>query len=99
MAPRARTVNLITCVLVVAALSLAEGIVVPLLLAGFLAFLLALLLRRTGVLHSFTRIVLILPFAMSPALIGVSYRFMFNSEFGVLARFFGGIFPALADRA
>lgn len=77
----------------------ATFVVTSVVLTVVLAFLLALLLRRTGVFHSFTRIVLILPFAMSPALIGVSYRFMFNSEFGVLARFFGGIFPFLADRA
>lgn len=61
-----------------------------------LSFLLALLLRRKGTLHTFTRIILILPFAMSPALIGVSFRFMFNPEFGVLARGFGAIFPGLS---
>lgn len=60
-----------------------------------LAMALALLLRRKGPMHTFTRIVLILPFAMSPALIGVSYRFMFNPEFGVLAKGLGAIFPAL----
>ena len=32
---------------------------------------------------------------MSPALIGVSYRFMFNPEFGVLAKGIGAVFPAL----
>ncbi len=60
-----------------------------------LAMSLALLLRRTGRLHTFTRIVLILPFAMSPALIGVSYRFMFNPEFGVLAKGLAAVFPGL----
>jgi multiple sugar transport system permease protein len=60
-----------------------------------LAMSLALLLRRKGRMHTFTRIILILPFAMSPALIGVSYRFMFNPEFGVLAKGLGAIFPAL----
>ena len=60
-----------------------------------LAMSLALLLRRKGPLHTFTRIILILPFAMSPALIGVSYRFMFNPEFGVLAVCLGAIFPSL----
>ena len=62
-----------------------------------LAMSLALLLRRKGPLHTFTRIILILPFAMSPALIGVSYRFMFNPEFGVLAVGLGSIFPGLKD--
>jgi len=60
-----------------------------------LAMALALLLRRKGPMHTFTRIILILPFAMSPALIGVSYRFMFNPEFGVLANGIGAVFPAL----
>lgn len=61
-----------------------------------LAMSLALLLRRKGRMHTFTRIVLILPFAMSPALIGVSYRFMFNPEFGVLAKGIASVFPSLA---
>ena len=60
-----------------------------------LAMSLALLLRRTGRLHTFTRVILILPFAMSPALIGVSYRFMFNPEFGIIAKGLGAIFPWL----
>ena len=60
-----------------------------------LSVCLALLLRRQGRLHSFTRVVLILPFAMSPALIGVSFRFMFNPEFGVTARALGAVFPGL----
>lgn len=60
-----------------------------------LAMSLALLLRRKGKMHTFTRVILILPFAMSPALIGVSYRFMFNPEFGVIAKGLGAVFPAL----
>ena len=59
-----------------------------------IAMSLALLLRRKGRLHTFTRIVLILPFAMSPALIGVSFRFMFNPEFGVLSNGLA-VFPGL----
>lgn len=64
-----------------------------------LSMLLALLLRRTGRMHTFTRIILILPFAMSPALIGVSFRFMFNPEFGVLAQGLGAVFPFLKGTA
>src|SRR5512137_348737 len=41
------------------------------------ALALALLLRRAGVLQNLTRAVLILPFAVSPALVGISFRFMF----------------------
>jgi multiple sugar transport system permease protein len=57
-----------------------------------LALAVALLLRRAGVLQSMVRAVLILPFAVSPALIGVSFRFMFNGEHGVLAKLFE-LFP------
>ena len=70
-------------------------VVTSVILTVVLAMALALLLRRKGPMHTFTRIVLILPFAMSPALIGVSYRFMFNPEFGVLAKGLGAVFPAL----
>ena len=70
-------------------------VIASVILTVILAMALALLLRRKGPMHTFTRIVLILPFAMSPALIGVSYRFMFNPEFGVLAKGLGAIFPAL----
>jgi multiple sugar transport system permease protein len=70
-------------------------VVASVVLTLVLAMSLALLLRRRGPLHTFTRIILILPFAMSPALIGVSYRFMFNPEFGVLAVGLGSIFPGL----
>jgi multiple sugar transport system permease protein len=61
------------------------------------ALTLALLLRKAGALQSLTKAVLILPFAMSPALIGVSFRFMFNGEFGVFTQllnwipFFNGV--------
>jgi multiple sugar transport system permease protein len=56
---------------------------------------LALLLRRAGVLQSVTRAVLILPFAVSPALVGISFRFMFNAEMGVFTWIAGVVFPPL----
>ena len=61
------------------------------------ALLLALLLRKAGVLQSLVRAVLILPFAVSPALIGVSFRFMLNGEHGVLAKGFAAAMPWLSD--
>lgn len=70
-------------------------VVASVILTLVLAMSLALFLRRKGRMHTFTRVILILPFAMSPALIGVSYRFMFNPEFGVIAKGLGAIFPAL----
>ncbi|MGK7868101.1 carbohydrate ABC transporter permease [Falsiroseomonas sp. E2-1-a20] len=56
---------------------------------------LALLLRRAGVLASMTRAVLILPFAVSPALVGISFRFMFNAEMGVFTWLAGALVPWL----
>jgi multiple sugar transport system permease protein len=54
---------------------------------------LALLLRRAGALQSVTRAVLILPFAVSPALVGISFRFMFNAEMGVFTWLLGALMP------
>lgn len=58
---------------------------------------LAMLLAPGGRLRSSAQTLLILPFAMSPALIGVSFRFMFNPEFGLFDAFFGVLIPPLAD--
>lgn len=58
---------------------------------------LALLLAPGGRLRSGVQTLLILPFAMSPALIGVSFRFMFNPEFGLFDAVFGFVLPPLAD--
>jgi len=61
-----------------------------------LALGLALLLSKGGTLRRIVQTLLILPFAMSPALVGVSWRFMFHPEFGLFAAVFGTIFPPLA---
>lgn len=61
-----------------------------------LALGLALLLSRGGLLRQAVQTLLILPFAMSPALIGISWRFLFNPEFGLFAALFGTLFPPLA---
>nr|WP_319385501.1 sugar ABC transporter permease [uncultured Roseibium sp.] len=66
-------------------------------LTTLLALGLALLLAPGGRLRSGVQTLLILPFAMSPALIGVSFRFMFNPEFGLFDAFFGVVMPPLAD--
>ncbi len=71
--------------------------VVTVVLTTLLALGLAVLLAPGGRLRSGVQTLLILPFAMSPALIGVSFRFMFNPEFGLFDAFFGVIFPPLAD--
>ena len=72
-------------------------VTINVLLTVAVALVLALLLRRAGVLQSLVRAVLILPFAVSPALIGVSLRFMLNGEHGVLAKGFAAAFPWLSD--
>ena len=55
----------------------------------------ALLLHRAGRLNSLARTLLILPFVMSPALIGISFRFFLNAEYGVVAHIVGVLIPAL----
>lgn len=57
----------------------------------------ALLLQRVGRLNSLARTLLILPFVMSPALIGISFRFFLNAEYGVLAHLAGWLIPGLKD--
>jgi multiple sugar transport system permease protein len=57
----------------------------------------ALLLQRAGRLNTLARTLLILPFVMSPALIGISFRFFLNAEYGVLAYAIGWLVPALKD--
>ena len=62
-----------------------------------LALALALLLAPGGRFRFTVRTLLILPFAMSPALIGVSWRFMFQPDFGLFKGFFDVLIPPLAD--
>jgi multiple sugar transport system permease protein len=57
----------------------------------------ALLLHRAGRLNSLARTLLILPFVMSPALIGISFRFFLNAEYGVVANVIGLLVPPLKD--
>jgi multiple sugar transport system permease protein len=43
-----------------------------------------LLLQKTSRLSAFARVLLMLPFVISPALIGISFRFFLNPEYGVV---------------
>lgn len=43
------------------------------------------------------RVLLILPFAMSPALIGMSFRYMFNADFGVVPALLGALYAPLGQ--
>ena len=58
---------------------------------------LAILLLRAGFGQTVLRTLIILPFAMSPALIGISWRFMFNPEYGAFARTIGAVFPFMQN--
>ncbi len=70
--------------------------VVTVVLTTVLALSFALLLAPGGKFRSGVQSLLILPFAMSPALIGVSFRFMFNPEFGLFDAVFGVLMPGVA---
>lgn len=70
--------------------------VVTVVLTTLLALSFALLLAPGGRFRSGVQALLILPFAMSPALIGVSFRFMFNPEFGLFDALFGALMPGVA---
>ena len=58
---------------------------------------LAILLLRAGFGQNIVRTLIILPFAMSPALIGISWRFMLNPDYGAFARTIAAVFPFMKD--
>ena len=43
----------------------------------------AVIVQKGGLLHTLTKVLLIFPFAVSPALKGYSWRFMLNEEYGI----------------
>ncbi|MCF7934451.1 MAG: sugar ABC transporter permease [Spirochaetia bacterium] len=53
----------------------------------------AIVLQRPGLLSTFTKTLLIFPFAISPALKGYTFRYLLHPESGVLDRFFNFLFP------
>jgi len=57
----------------------------------------ALLLQKAGRLNTLARTMLILPFVMSPALIGISFRFFLNAEYGVVHHLIGLLIPVMKD--
>jgi multiple sugar transport system permease protein len=58
----------------------------------------ALLLQRVGKINSLARVLLILPFVMSPALIGISFRFFLNPEYGIGQHLIAQILPFMKDK-
>jgi len=72
--PFFQTSALTTCIFV----SLSVGIEVCLGLG------ISLLLNKDKIFHKFVKRILIIPFILCPALIGYSWRFFFNPEFGIM---------------
>lgn len=57
-----------------------------------------LLLKREGKIFSIARVLLLLPFVMSPAVIGISFKFFLNAEYGILQYLLGWFIPALEGK-
>ena len=58
---------------------------------------LAILLLRAGFAKTILRTLIVLPFAMSPALIGISWRFMFNRDYGAFERGIAAALPFMKN--
>lgn len=56
----------------------------------------AILLSKEKRILAYLRAILIIPFAMSAALIGYSWRFMLNSDYGLFDKIIGFLIPPLA---
>ena len=52
-------------------------------LSVIIGLLIAIIVQKGGFLHTITKVLLIFPFAVSPALKGFSWRFMLNEEYGI----------------
>src|SRR5699024_10442940 len=61
------------------------------------AIFVALLLSKEKRYISYLRAILIIPFALSPALVGYSWRFMLNPDYGVFDKIVGFLIPPLSD--
>lgn len=79
----------------VAVANTALFVILTVTLTTCLALGLALLLSRGGKLRRTVQTLLILPFAMSPALVGVSWRFLFHPEFGLFSWLARTVFPPM----
>lgn len=57
--------------------------VISVALSVIIGLFIAVVVQKGGTLHAFTKVLLIFPFAVSPALKGFSWRFMLNEEYGI----------------
>jgi multiple sugar transport system permease protein len=74
-----------------------EFTVISVVLSVGLGLLIALVLNNTSRLSGLTKAVLILPFAVAPALKGFSWRFMLNPDYGVYDRMIDTVLPFADD--
>lgn len=63
-----------------------------------IALAIALVLHGPGKIKTVVKIMLILPYAVAPALKGFSFRFMLNDTYGVFDSFMDTLFPFWADK-
>lgn len=71
--------------------------VISVALTILIALGMALILQKPGRLNMFIKTLLILPFAVSPALKGYTFRFMLNPEYGIIDQLIDVISPLSAD--
>jgi len=81
-----------------------DSVFITLVFSGLTVFLtivlgvgVALLLSKEKRYLSYLRAIIIIPFAMSAALVGYSWRFMLNSDYGLFDKIIDFFIPALAD--
>jgi multiple sugar transport system permease protein len=81
-----------------------QSVLITLIFSGFTVLItivfgigVALLLSKEKRFLSYLRAILIIPFAMSAALVGYSWRFMLNSDYGLFDKIIDLFIPALAD--
>lgn len=72
-------------------------VVISVSLSIILGLLFAVILQRRSVLTSVAKVVLVLPFAVAPALRGLTWRFMLNPQYGAYDKLIDTVFPFMAD--
>lgn len=71
--------------------------IVAVVLTITLAMAVAIVLSKEKRYITMVRAVLIIPFALSPALVGYSWRFMLNSDYGLFDKIISTLIPPLQD--
>ncbi len=72
-------------------------VVISVSMSIILGLMMALLLQKNNWLNTIVKTVMILPFAVSPALRGFTWKFMLNPHYGAFDAVVDAIFPFLAD--